>query len=129
MTPEEYIEASGVPESMWPNFREWLGWHKDHGLVGVVRDNGTIAGVAVARCLDIGQSPDPYEHKEDGDTIFVDLTVTSIDGKSNALSRKALKCLLDILWDRFGPRRRITFKRNGVYKEYDYLHFMRKAIA
>jgi hypothetical protein len=74
------------------------------------------------------EAPDPYEHDEAGESVFVDLTVTSIDGKSNALSRKALKCLLSILWDRFGPRRRITFKRNGFYKEYDYYNFMRKAL-
>ena len=117
-----------MPESMWPNFREWFGWHQERGLVGVAKEGDEVAGVAVARCLDIGQEPDHYEHREDGDTVFVDLTVTSISGKTNALSRKALQCLLSILWDRFGPRRRITFKRNGTYKEYDYYNFMRKAM-
>ena len=129
MTAAEFIEASGVPESMWPNFREWLNWHQERGLVGVARDGDKVAGVTIARCLDSGQKPDYYEHKEDGDTVFVDLTVTSIDGKSSDLSRKALKCLLIIFRYRFGPRRRITFKRNGIYKEYDYYKFMRKALA
>lgn len=129
MTPEEYIEASGVPESMWPNFRAWYNWFKERDLVGVVRDHGEILGVALARCVRCSEVPDHYEHDEAGESVFVDLTVTSIDGKTNALSRKALQCLLSILWDRFGPRRRITFKRNGAYKEYDYNHFMRKAMA
>ena len=129
MTPEEYIEASGVPESMWHNFRAWYNWFKERDLVGVVKDQGEILGVALARCVRGSEVPEHYEHDEAGESVFVDLTVTSIDGKSNALSRKALQCLLSILWDRFGPRRRITFKRNGAYKEYDYNHFMRKAMA
>ena len=113
---------------MWPSFREWFAWHENRGLVGVAKDGDKIAGVAIARCVRGMEAPEHYEHTEDGDTVFVDLTVTSIDGKSNGLSRKALKCLLSILWDRFGPRRRITFKRNGFYKEYDYYKFMRKAL-
>jgi hypothetical protein len=129
VTAAEYIEASGVPESTWPTFRPWLEWHKQRGLVGVAKDGEEIRGVAVARCLRDGQHPVPYEHSEDGENVFVDLTVTSLDGRSNALSHKALKCLLTILWDRFGPRRRITFKRNGVYKEYMYNRFMRKALS
>ena len=129
MSAVEFIEASGVPESMWPNFREWYNWHVERGLVGVAKEGDQVAGVAIARCLDLGQEPAHYAHSEDGDRVFVDLTVTSVDGKSNTLSRKALKCLLSILWDRFGPRRRITFKRNGTYKEYDYYNFMRKALA
>ena len=129
MTAIEYIELSGVPESKWPTFRAWFDWHEKLDLVGVAKDGDTIAGVAIARCLNDGQDPVHYKHTEDGDNVFVDLTVTSTDGISNALSRKALKCLLSILWDRFGPRRRITFKRNGAYKEYDYLKFMTKAMA
>ena len=128
MTAAEYIEASGVPESMWPNFREWFSWYENRGLVGVAKNGQEVAGVAIARCVRGSEAPKHYEHIEDGDTVFVDLTICSIDGKNNALSRKALKCLLSILWDRFGPRRRITFKRNGFYKEYDYYKFMRKAL-
>lgn len=129
MTAAEFIMESGVPESTWPTFPQWFEWHLDRGLVGVAKDGENIAGVAIARCLDIGQEPEHYKHTEDGDTVFVDLTVTNTGGISNALSRKALKCLLSILWDRFGPRRRIKFKRSGVYKEYDYYKFMRKALA
>lgn len=131
MTACEYIEASGVPESMWPNFRQWMGWHESRGLVGVVKDKpeGDILGVAIARCLNDLQSPEHYVHSEDGDNVFVDLTVTSIDGNSSDLSRKALRCLLMILLERFGPRKRITFKRNGAHREYDYMKFMRKAMA
>jgi len=128
VTAVEFIEASGVPESMWPNFREWFNWHSERGLVGVAKDGDEVAGVAIARCIKGMEVPEPYQHDEDGDSVFVDLTVTSIGGITNALSRKALKCLLSILWDRFGPRRRITFKRNGFYKEYDYYKFMRKAL-
>jgi hypothetical protein len=129
VTAADYIELSGVPESTWPTFREWYGWHADRGLVGVAKDGDKVVGVAIARCVNNGQDPKHYEHAEEGDNVFVDLTVTNTDGISNASSRKALKCLLSILWDRFGPRRRITFKRSGVYKEYDYLKFMRKAMA
>jgi len=128
MTAMEFIEASGVPESTWPTFREWYGWHADRGLVGVAKDGEEVAGVAIARCVKGLEVPKHYEHDEAGESVFVDLTVTSIGGITTDLSRKALKCLLSILWDRFGPRRRITFKRNGFYKEYDYYKFMRKAL-
>ena len=97
MTAVEYIEQSGVPESKWPTFRQWFEWHQNMGLVGVAKEGDNIAGVAIARCVNNGQDPKPYEHAEDGDNVFVDLTVTNTDGISNALSRKALKCLLSIL--------------------------------
>jgi len=100
VTAVEYIELSGVPESKWPTFRQWFEWHQKMGLVGVARDGDSIAGVAIARCVNNGQDTKPYEHEEEGDNVFVDLTVTNTDGISNALSRKALKCLLSILWDR-----------------------------
>ena len=129
MTAQEYIEASGVPESMWPNFRDWYNWFKRNDLVGVAKDGDGIIGVALARCSNSTQPPSHYEHTEDGDNVFVDLCVTSICGNTTDSSRKALKCLLTILWDRFGPRRRITFKRNGFYKEYNYNNFMRKALS
>ena len=35
MTAVEYIEESGVPESMWPNLAEWYGWFEaGHGWGG-----------------------------------------------------------------------------------------------
>ena len=129
MTAVEYVEASGVPESMWPNFREWFSWHEKNDLVGVVKDGDEVAGVAIARCLRDGQKPYHYEHSEDGENVFVDLTITSLDGKPSPRSFMAMKCLLSILWDRFGPRRRIMFNRNGIYKEYMYNNFMRKALS
>ena len=129
MTAMEYVEASGVPETRWPNFREWFSWYQRNNLVGVVKDGEEIVGVAVARAVDGSQEVKHYVHKPDGDTAFVDLTVTSIDGKPNARSRLAMKRLLSILWDELGPRRSLIFNRNGVRKQYDYMKFMRKAMA
>jgi len=128
MTAVEYVEASGIPESRWPNFKEWFSWHEKNNLVGVVRDKEEVVGVAVARVIDGSQDPVHYVHIPNGDTAFVDLTVTSIDGKSTARSRLAMKRLLSILWDEFGPRRRLIFNRNGIRKQYDYMKFMRKAL-
>jgi hypothetical protein len=125
----EFIEASGVPESMWPNFREWFSWFEDRGMVGVAKNGDDVVGVALARCSNSSQPPKHYEHSDDGDNVFVDLCVTSTCGNTTDLSRKALKCLLTILWDRFGPRRRITFNRNGNFKAYPYNKFMRKALS
>ena len=129
MTAMEYVEASGVPESTWPNFREWFNWYSDRGLVGVVKDGEEVVGVAVARALDATQPIEHYKHDPNGEDAFVDLTVTSIDGKSTPRSRMAMKCLLSILWDELGPRRSLIFNRNGVRKKYDYMKFMRKALA
>lgn len=129
MTAAEYIEASGVPESRWPNFREWFAWHELNNLVGVAKDGDEIVGVAVARILDCPEDSGHYVHKPNGDTAFVDLTVTTIDGNTTARSRLAMKTLLSILWDEFGPKKTLIFNRNGVRKEYDYMKFMRKAMA
>ena len=41
----------------------------------------------------------------------------------------AMKYLLSILWDEFGPRRSLIFNRNGVKKKYNYMKFMQKAMA
>jgi len=120
MTAVEYIEQSGVPESMWPNLEAWYGWFEKQGMVGIVKDGDNIAGVALARCIKDGQKPDHYVHSEDGENVFVDLTISSKGAKS-------LRCLLLLLWERFGPRKRITFNRSGKPRSYDYMTFMRKA--
>ena len=129
MTPREYIEASGVPESTWPIFNNWYDWFERNKLVGVVRNPlGGIAGVALCRMIYENEEPKHYVHHEDGDDVFVDLTVTSIDGKPTSQSKIALKRLLHILFDNVGPRRRITFNTNGRHRSYDYMTFMRKAL-
>ena len=140
MTAVEYLERSGVPESMWHNFRDWVGWFECKGLMGVVRERETdeIVGVALARCLPSGAAPSHYWHEETGDDVWIDLTVTgladTLAGASSSLtsgsrSKDYLKSLLTILYDRFGRRRTITFNRNGKRKAYDYTNFMRKALA
>ena len=125
----EYVEASGVPEARWPNFKEWFSWYQRNNLVGVVKDGEEIVGVAVARALDSTQNIEHYQHDYNAPDAFVDLTVTSIDGKPNPRSLLAMKSLLSILWDELGPRRSLIFNRNGVRKQYDYMKFMRKAMA
>ena len=125
----EYIELSGVPESRWPTFRQWFGWYQRNNLVGVIKDGDEIAGVALARMIDGSEEPTHYLHRPNGDTAFVDLTVTSTDGTTTPRSRLAMKRLLSILWDEFGPRRSLIFNRNGVKKRYDYMKFMQKAMA
>jgi len=129
MTAMEYVEASGVPETRWPNFKEWFSWHQRNNLVGVVKDGEEVTGVAIARAVDASQDVAHYKHDYNAPDAFVDLTVTSIDGTSTARSRMAMKRLLSILWDEFGPRRSLIFNRNGVRKQYDYMKFMRKAMA
>lgn len=128
MTQVEFLEQSGVHEAMWPNFSEWVAWFDRQGLMGTIRGkNGEISGVALARCIPNGVEPDHYVHDENGENVFVDLCATS--GIRNAESVHPLKGLLLILLDRFGPRKRIIFKRLGQPKEYDYYKFMRKALA
>ena len=128
MTQVEFLEESGVVEAMWPNFKDWVHWFDSKGLMGTVRDkNGEIHGVALARCIPHGVNPDHYVHNEFGEDIFVDLCATS--GIRNAELVDPLKSLLLILWDRFGPRKRIIFKRLGKPKEYDYMKFMRKVLV
>ncbi len=129
MTAMEYVEASGVPESRWPNFRQWFTWYERNNLVGVVRDGGEVVGVAVARAVDGTQEVPHYVHKIDAEDAYIDLTVTSIDGKSTPRSRLAMKCLLSILWDELGPRRSLIFNRNGIRKQYDYMTFMKKVLV
>jgi len=120
MTVIEYIETSGAPEGKWHNLSGWFNWFERQGLVGIVTDSAGIAGVALARCLNDGEKPTHYVHHEDGDNVFVDLTISS----KGAIS---LRCLLLLLWERFGIRKRITFNRSGKYRSYDYMRFMRKA--
>ena len=129
MTAMEYVEASGVPETRWPNFKEWFGWYEKNNLIGVVKDGSEIVGVAIARVVDASQDVAHYKHDYNAPDAFVDLTVTSIDGKPNARSLLAMKRLLSILWDELGPRRSLIFNRNGIRKQYDYMKFMRKAMA
>ena len=121
MTAIEYIEASGVPEGMWHNLADWFTWFEGQGLVGIVRDSDGIAGIALARCLKDGEKPDHYVHSEDGENVFVDLTISS----KGAIS---LRCLLVLLLERFGIRKRITFNRSGIPRSYDFMKFMKRAL-
>lgn len=121
MTAIEYIEASGVPEGMWHNLSDWFNWFERQGLVGVVRDSEGIAGIALARCIKDGEKPDHYVHSEDGDNVFVDLTISS----NGAIS---LRCLLGLLLERFGIRKSITFNRSGKPRTYDFMKFMKRAL-
>jgi len=141
MTAVEYLEESGVPESRWGNFRDWVGWFDRKGLMGVVRrkEDNEICGVALARCLPSGAAPSHYWHEESGDDVFVDLTVCGLadpsggaisDREHGSRSKDYLKSLLIILLDRFGRRRTISFRRNGSNpRTYDYEKFMRKALS
>lgn len=133
MTPVEFLEESGVPESRWPNFRDWVGWFDRNGLMGVVRKKGgeEIVGVALARCLPSGAEPAHYAHSEAGDDVWVDLTVCSGSSSSEHTGspKDYLRSLLVILFDRFGRRRTLSFNRNGKRKVYNYEHFMKKALA
>ena len=127
MTQVEFLEQSGLAETMWPNFRDWVHWFDSKGLMATARDlDGKIHGVALARCIPHGAKPDHYVHDESGGDIFVDLCATS--GIRNAELVDPLKSLILIFFDRFGPRKRITFKRLGKPKEYDYMKFVRKAL-
>jgi hypothetical protein len=121
MTAIEYIEASGVPEGMWHNLSDWFNWFEKQGLVGIVRDSDGIAAIALARCIKDGEKPDHYVHSEDGDNVFVDLTISS----KGAIS---LRCLLGLLLERFGIRKSITFNRSGKPRTYDFMKFMKKAL-
>jgi len=140
VTAVEYLEESGVPESRWPNFRDWVGWFERKGLMGVVRkrEDNEICGVALARCLPSGAAPSHFWHEETGDDVFVDLTVcgladplggASSDSNNKRGHKDYLKSLLVILFDRFGRRRTLNFNRNGLRRSYDYDKFMRKALS
>ena len=89
MTAVEYIEQSSVPEAMWPNLADWFGWFEKQGMVGIVRDEDGIAGVALARCVKDGQKPDHYVHSEDGEkSSAADLTtllIPSLDKNNTSL--------------------------------------------
>jgi len=139
VTAVEYLEESRVPESRWPNFRDWFRWFEERGLVGVVsrREDNEICGVALARCLPSGAAPSHYWHEESGDDVFIDLTVCGLADPSGGASsvpddkrghKDYLKSLLVILFDRFGRRRTLNFNRNGLRRSYDYDKFMRKAL-
>lgn len=139
MTAVEYLEESGVPESRWPNFRDWFNWFEKMKLVGVVKDsNEEICGVGMFRFIPAGADPGHYVHDEAGEDVFIDLVVCNElaspqkDGSSflNNLGRRsdALSSLLAILLNNAGPRRRLIFNRKGKRKAYDYRHFMRKAL-
>jgi len=131
VTAFEYLEQSGVPESRWANFRNWVAWYEAMRLMGVVKgEDGAIRGVALVRFVKDGQKPDPYVHDEAGEDVYVDLVVCDASSSLDNLGGRsdALCSLLTMLLRNAGPRRRLIFNRHGIRKEYDYTKFMKKVL-
>lgn len=126
----QYVRGSEVQESTWPNLSSWLNWHEKHSFLGIIKDEKKILGVAVARPIDCLEPIEYYNYNLNGDSVYVDLTITFIENRCNLPCSLGMKCLLSILKDRFGDRKNIIFNRRGTEnkKIYDYAKFMKKAL-
>lgn len=95
----------------WPvdTLLAWLAWHWRNGGVGVIRAEGRIVAVGVARCLQFeAQARHPYHHDENGPLLWVDQLAST--------HRLGLPLLLAQARLRFGPRTTVSghvFKRPG----------------
>lgn len=85
-------------------------------LVCVYDADHVIAGLGAARCLtDTQDSDDWYAHDENGETVFVDLVI----------GEGVMPVLWQAMWMRYGPRKRIAFRRfrDERRREYDMKKF------
>jgi len=126
----QYVRDSEVEESTWPNLSSWLNWHEEHSFLGIIKDEKKILGMAVARPINSSEPIEYYNYNLNGDSVYVDLTITFIENRYNLHYSLGMKCLLSILKDRFGNRKNIIFNRRGREnkKIYDYAKFMKRAL-
>lgn len=101
--------APGLRKAARADLLLFVLWYWSDGRLGMVRDNGRIVAVALARCVDdVIQASDPWFHNEQGKIVWVD----------DIVSRHPLgiPLLLQQVRRRFGPREAFAgrvFHRDG----------------
>jgi hypothetical protein len=100
---------------------KWLAWYWSDARVGIVRENGRIVAVALARCLaEPEQAADPYFHDEHGRIVWVQDIVS--------LHPQGVASLIQTLVRRFGKREALAgqvLNRDGELRKLPWNHVLR----
>jgi len=85
----------------------WLSWFTSRRLLLCVRQNDTLVGVTLFRCVnDAGEAKTHYTHKESNPILFVELAIAKTKGTLRKLWSKVLK-------ERFPTVKRIMWERGA----------------
>jgi len=97
---EKYTLAIG-----WGDIKPWLKWYYERKLLGVIRLDGVITGVAMVRFGDDEEQfdKDAYHTDPNGKICWVEMTCTS--------DPKSLAALIGLLISVWGVRERVAFHR------------------
>lgn len=118
----DFIREHHTGTLAWPAGRleEYVRWHLGIGGVGVIRNNGAISGVALARLVRDPATAKDWQYDEDGQTVYVDMAVST--------NPAALARMWILILKRFGVRKWAAFRRKkyrGRLKIYQYGTFLR----
>lgn len=102
--------------------RGFVDYYRVMGGMGLVRRNGTLIGVGMARPLWTVSLQDqvstPWVFKEDGDTIFIQELVTD--------DRQTIPVLWGIMKERFGRRPLVAGRRRGIIRVWPFENYESK---
>lgn len=88
---------------------QFVLWYWTDARVGIIRENGRIVAVAMARCMnDVTHHAEPYHHDEAGKIVWVEHIVSRHPA--------GITMLLQQVRERFGPREAFAghvFHRDG----------------
>lgn len=105
---------------------DWLEWADHGGLIVRVFPNEReeeLLAAAVVRPISFLRLAEPYDSyavDQRGDVLYIDAAV--------ATSKNALRCLALGVIQRFGPRRRVAFRRQGEELKIHSYQNARKAL-
>jgi hypothetical protein len=120
-----FVRRNYKPAQKWSDdsLKDWLQWASDNRFLGLVFDEGDLVGLSIFRPINeaiskhlLGPSD---EHDEDGDTIYVDLAIST---KGKQVIQAILFCILA----RLGNRAKIAFnqhKRSDRLRVHDLRKF------
>jgi len=114
---EDFIRDNYSPAIAWGDFKPWMRWYRENKLLGYIKRDNEIQGVALVRFVHSTKQAlsEPYFNDPFAQICWIELVIAP---EPDVLAR-----LIDLLLVVWGPREKFAARRNhlgGVIKEYPF---------
>lgn len=114
---QAFVREHYSPSLGWGDFKDWMRWYRRNSLLGYIKVNNIVEGMAMVRFVDSTKRAmdEPYFNDPKCDICWVELVIAQ---KPETLAR-----LVDLLLTVWGDRPKFAARRNhlgGVIKEYPF---------